>query len=68
MRYRLISSETTLKSFPYKIHLDWMAPDSLLFDIYLWLNKENIKYEYGAGNYCFFKDEQDVVAFKLKWG
>ncbi len=70
MKYKFISSETMLKSFPYKIDLHGAPPDQLLYNIYCWLNKENIKYEFAVGdcNRWYFKDEQDVLAFKLKWG
>ena len=68
-RYKIISSGTELKAWPYKIYVEHNnspVPPPLQ-DIYYWLNKNEIKYQYCSGFYWYFKDEQDVVAFKLKW-
>ena len=71
VNYKLTSEKTTSKAWPCKIHIELTVPPSAchntLQDIHDWLNSNNIKYQYAAGLNWYFKDEQDAIAFILKW-
>ena len=77
-KYTLISSETGMKAWPYKIHIKgikssdaiWQRPEidrELMNGIHDWLKSNNIRYEYSEGKQWYLKDEIDMLAFKLKW-
>ena len=65
--YKVTSSNSLTRAWPYKIHIAGSIPTGMHQGIYDWLNKNNIKYQYNTGNWWYFKDEQDVMAFKLRW-
>jgi hypothetical protein len=77
-KYRLISGETGMKAWPYKIYMEEIKPPDakwyqqeldadVMQGIHDWLNSNNIRYEYGMGRKWYLKDEIDMLAFKLKW-
>lgn len=71
--YKTEISKTGLRPWPYKIHLSGVyeldKSRHLLYEIYKWLNfpGKEIKYQYKSTNYWYFKNEEDAIAFVLKW-
>lgn len=64
---KLELSKTSLRAWPYKVHLPEPVGRDTMQAIHDWLNSQDIKYQYSEGRIWYFRNDIDATAFVLRW-
>lgn len=64
---KLELSKTSLKAWPYSVHLPSDPGRDTMQAIHDWLNSQNIRYQYSTPRHWYLKNDIDATAFVLRW-